>query len=77
MKNIILLMVMLLIASCATIPKATQPVQDFKIVQRVIETDASGKVLVQKDTYEPAVPFNFWSELIPMVIGIGKKVGGL
>jgi hypothetical protein len=74
MKKLLSIFTLFLLIGCASVSVQTQK---FTLTQRVIETEPSGKVIIIKDTYEPVVPFNFWSSVIDMAVSAGKKAGGL
>lgn len=71
MKRLIPIIVLLFIG-CATVPPGS-----YKVVKRTVTTDGQGQVLYIQEEQEPVVKFNFWSTLIDVTVGAGKKAGGL
>jgi starvation-inducible outer membrane lipoprotein len=61
----------LLLMGCATAP------QKWVIEKRVVTRDSTGSVITIEDHYAPVVPFNFWSTLVDVAVGTGRKAGGL
>jgi len=76
MRKMFYVFVIILLMGCANQSVIVES-QKFTLVQRVVETTPKGEVIIIKDTYEPVVPFNFWSTVIDMAVGVSKKAGGL
>ena len=70
-RILLLALFSVLLISCASGP------QKWAVEKIVVTRDVDGKALRVEETYVPVVPFNFWSTLVDVAVGAGKKAGGL
>jgi hypothetical protein len=73
MKPLFLCLTFVLLTSCAT----TQAPQKWAITEKVVYYDRHGEVNATTVRLVPVKPFNFWSTLYDIGVGVAKKQGGL